>query len=118
MREHDVPQPQNGNRRDNVNQQKAPHNAPLDAHGTSGVADEARGKRPEFSRRESRDDRPVEIRNKAVLRRGELAQGTLRPATMASCPSSFATFRLQISTLFGILTKLVFLQAFPIRERN
>jgi ribosomal protein S18 acetylase RimI-like enzyme len=48
VREHNVPQRQNGEGRDNVNQQKAPHNAPLDAHGTSGVADEARGNRLNF----------------------------------------------------------------------
>ena len=53
VRKHDVPQPQNGDRTDNVNQQKAPHNASSDAHGTSGVADEARGNRLQFSSRET-----------------------------------------------------------------
>jgi ribosomal-protein-alanine N-acetyltransferase len=43
MRKHEVPQPQNGNRSDHVNQEKASHTLSSDAYGTSEVADEARG---------------------------------------------------------------------------
>src|SRR5208283_295408 len=48
MRKHEVPQPQNGDRSDHVNQQNAPHNASSDAHGTSEVAGEARGQSHPF----------------------------------------------------------------------
>ena len=117
VREHDVPQPQNGDRTDNVNQQKAPHNAPLDAHGTSGVADEARGNRLNF--------RPVKIRmiylwksRSKMLYGSGISFGHAARGYNGSCLSSFASSCLPTSTLFGKLTKLVLLQAFPIRERN
>ena len=43
---HDVPQPQNGNRATTSISRRRPTTLPLDAHGTSEVADEARGNRP------------------------------------------------------------------------
>lgn len=49
--ENEIPQPQNGNRPDNVDQQKTTHNASSDAHGTSEVATEARDNRLLLSER-------------------------------------------------------------------
>jgi hypothetical protein len=60
MRKHEVPQPQNGNRSDHVNQEKASHTLSSDAHGTSEVADEARANRLQFINPARRAYRAVE----------------------------------------------------------
>src|SRR5579863_905229 len=113
----EIPQPQSRNRRDHVNNKKAPHNASSDADGTSEVAVEASG--------QMAPNNVFFVDSAGGLWKRRIAPAKRlfiefrrSPATMAWCPSSSAISSLVTSSSSGASTRNAFRRESPIPSRN